>query len=94
MPSYSLTVLGLEISFKTDADQNRVSEAKRLVEQRFQGLEERGRTLNREKLLTLIALSLADDSLQTKERLAALDGRIERLLKKLDTLGVSQAIED
>lgn len=86
MPSYSLTVLGLEISFKTDADQKRVSEAKQLVEQRFQGLEERGRTLNREKLLTLIALSLADDSLQTKERITALDGRIERLIRKLDTL--------
>ncbi|MFP4070787.1 MAG: cell division protein ZapA [Desulfovibrionales bacterium] len=91
MPSYNISILGLEISFKTEADQKRVSEAKRLLEQRFKGLDERGRILNKEKILTLLALSLADDLLQSLEKRDLLEEKIEQLIRKTDGFDSRQA---
>ncbi len=48
MPSYALPVLGLEISFCTDADQERVQTAKALLEKRFDRLEREGGNMSRE----------------------------------------------
>ncbi|MFW6325049.1 MAG: cell division protein ZapA [Desulfovibrionales bacterium] len=86
MPSYNLNLLGLEISFATDADHERVSEAKRLLEQRYHGLSGRGQRLNKEKILILLALSLADDLLQSGEQARRLEGRIEQLIRKMDSI--------
>jgi cell division protein ZapA len=77
--------MGLEVSFKTEADQKRVSEAKKLLEQRFTGLNERGRILSKEKVLMLLALSLADDLLQSLENRRELEGKLERLLDRVDS---------
>ena len=38
MRSYNLTVLGLEVSFKAEADERRVESARQLVEKRFEKL--------------------------------------------------------
>jgi cell division protein ZapA len=86
MPSYNLTLMGLEVSFKTEADQKRVSEAKKLLEQRFKSLNERGRILSKEKVLMLLALSLADDLLQTVEARQELEGKLEKLLAKVGSI--------
>jgi cell division protein ZapA len=86
MPSYNLTLMGLEVSFKTEADQKRVSEAKKLLEQRFKSLNERGRILSKEKVLMLLALSLADDLLQTMEARQELEGKLEKLLAKVGSI--------
>ncbi len=83
MASYNLSVLGLEVSFKAEADPQRVHSAKSLIEERFQKLND-GRQISREKLLTFLALSLADDLLQSKQELHMMDQRIERLLAKID----------
>jgi cell division protein ZapA len=85
MTSYNLSLMGLEVSFKTEADQKRVSEAKKLLEQRFTGLNERGRILSKEKVLMLLALSLADDLLQSLENRRELEGKLERLLDRVDS---------
>jgi cell division protein ZapA len=78
--------MGLEVSFKTEADQKRVSEAKKLLEQRFKSLNERGRILSKEKVLMLLALSLADDLLQTVEARQELEGKLEKLLAKVGSI--------
>jgi cell division protein ZapA len=90
MPSYNLSLMGLEVSFKTEADQKRVSEAKKLLEQRFSGLNERGRILSKEKVLMLLALSLADDLLQSLEGRRELEGKLERLLQRVDSIAPLQ----
>lgn len=84
MPSYTLTVLGLEVSFKAQADQERVLEAKKLLEERYEELSEHGRRLSKEKLLTFLALGLADDLLQCNSDLDSLEGRLSGLLAAIE----------
>lgn len=84
MPSYTLTVLDLEVSFKAQADHERVQAAKELLEDRYKELTQHGRRLSKEKLLTFLALGLADDLLQNKEDLAALEERLAGLNAKID----------
>ncbi len=79
MPSYTITVNGLEISFKTDADFERIQVAQALLEERFSELSKGGRYISREKLLTLLALGMADDYLETRRKLAALEARMQEL---------------
>lgn len=84
MPSYTLTVLDLEVSFKAQADHERVQAAKELLEDRYKELTQHGRRLSKEKLLTFLALGLADDLLQNKEDLDALEERLASLDAKID----------
>jgi len=85
MPSHTLTVLDLEVSFKAAADHERVQLAKELLEKRYKELIQHGRRLSKEKLLTFLALGLADDLLQSNRRVAELEERLAGLLAKIDT---------
>ncbi|SKA80064.1 cell division protein ZapA [Desulfobaculum bizertense] len=87
MPSYTLEVLGLEVSFKAKADHTQVLKAKELLEERYRELAQHGRRLSKEKLLTFLALGLADDLLQNREKLEELDGKLTSLLSKIDKGG-------
>ena len=58
MPRYNLHVLGLDIFFNTDADDERVTEAKDLIENRFGSLNKGSSRISKEKLLIFFALSL------------------------------------
>ena len=82
MPSYTLSVLGHEISFKTYADNDRIMGAKTLLEERFADLYRDGSTLGKEKLLLFLALSLADDFLESKATLGRMEEKIKALLEK------------
>ena len=84
MPSYTLSIFGLELSFKTDAEPERVASAKQLAEQRYNMLQAGGKTLGKEKLLAFVALGLADDVIMSNQRLDALQSRVGRLLHKID----------
>lgn len=84
MPSYTLSLLGLELSFKTDAEPERVASAKEMVEQRYNLLQAGGKSLGKEKLLAFVALGLADDVIMSNQRLDALRSRVGRLLTKID----------
>jgi cell division protein ZapA len=84
MPSYTLSILGLELSFKTDAEPERVASAKELVEQRYNMLQAGGKTLGKEKLLAFVALGLADDVIVSNQRLDAVNERVGQLLHKID----------
>jgi cell division protein ZapA len=82
MPSYTITVNGLEISFKTDADETRIQAAQALLEERFTELSKGGRYISREKLLTLLALGMADDYLEVRRKHAGLEARMQELLER------------
>ena len=84
MPSYNLSILGLDLSFKTDAPQERVDSARELVEQRYNMLKAGGKALGKEKLLAFVALGLADDMLLSNQRLDTLHDRVGELLHKID----------
>jgi len=84
MPSYTLSILGLDLSFKTDAEPERVNSAKNLVEQRYNMLKAGGKTLGKEKLLAFVALGLADDVLVSNQQLDDLDERVGKLLNKIE----------
>jgi cell division protein ZapA len=82
MSSYTITVNGLEISFKTDADETRIREAQALLEERFAELSKGGRYISREKLLTLLALGMADDYLEARRKMAGVEARMQELLER------------
>ena len=85
MPSYNVSILGFELSFKTDAQAERVESARDLVEQRCNNmLKAGGKTLGKEKLLAFVALGLADDVIVSNQRLDALQSRVGELLHKID----------
>lgn len=84
MPSYTISVLELEITFRTDADHARVEAARRIVEERFASLAAKGKNLSKEKLLTYVALGLADDFLLTCTKLGQLEARLEELLQRME----------
>ena len=84
MPKYSLSIVGLDLSFTTDAEPQRVEAARKLVEQRYNLLQAGGKTLGKEKLLAFVALGLADDVLMSHQQLGDLETRVSKLLTKID----------
>lgn len=92
MSRYTLTVLGLEISFVTDAGSTRIYDARDHVEKQYSLLHQDGKNLSKEKLLTVLALSLADDSLQSTQKLREFEEAIDRLLEKIDLANAKAAL--
>ncbi len=84
MPLYTLPVLGIEISFRTEADAQRVYDAKEYVEKLFEGLNKSGLNASKEMLLSVLALSMADDYLQMKNRLEEIESKVGALIGRLD----------
>lgn len=84
MRSYHLNVLGLDVSFKAEADSARVERAKQLVEKRFDELNFPGNQISKEKLLTFLVLGLADDLIQSDRKLEQQTSKLEQLLEKIE----------
>ena len=84
MPRHTIPVLGLEITIATEAESERIDEARQLVEKLYEGLKPRGGNISKEKLLTVLALSLADDYLQSNQKLRELEVKLHRLVEKID----------
>jgi len=85
MQTYSLDVLGLDISFKADADPDRLEQAKLMLEDRFAVLKQHGRNIAKERLLTFLALALADDLIESQDELAKTSRKIQRILEQIDS---------
>lgn len=85
MPSYNKVILGLELSFKTDAEPDRVERAKALVEERYRLLNPGGKNLSKEKLLTFVALGLADDLNMANQRLVEMEQKLDKILTRIKT---------
>lgn len=79
----TLTVLGLDITFRPGTDMERARQAARFVEKRFADQKARG-TQGREALLTFMVLGLADELLQMKNNQEQATRRLFGLLEKID----------
>ena len=86
MQSHTLTVLGLEVSFKAEADPKRVEQACALLEERYSRLVQTGGHLSKEKLLTFLALGLAEDVVLLQGEQDAARAKIKEILVTIDTL--------
>ena len=84
MHSFQLNVLGMDISFRTDADSARIERAQDFVEKQYERLKNQGGQFGREKLLTLLVLGVADDLLQTQQRVGDAEARMAALLKLIE----------
>ena len=84
MQNYSLDMLGLELTFKADADPHRLEQARQMLESRFAVLRQHGRHLSKEKLLTFLALALADDLIESQEVLGKVDGKVRKIMTEID----------
>ena len=84
MPRHSLPVLGVSIVIETNAGEQRVQAAKDLIERLYDGLHRDGMNVSKEKLLTVLALSLADDYLQSNRKLEQLQTKLSGMLEKID----------
>ncbi len=83
--SFQLNILGLDVAFKAEADQKRVDDARHLIEEQYRRLGGSGEMqISKEKLLIFLALGLADDLLQSNQKLEEVESRIEELLTKID----------
>ncbi len=84
MRSHTLEVLGLEVSFKAEADPHRIESARALLEERYSRLTRNGGHLSKEKLLTFLALALADDVILLQEKQTATEERMQKLLTSIE----------
>ena len=84
MHSFQLNVLGMDISFSTDADSARIERAQDFVEKQYERLKNQGGQFGREKLLTLLVLGVADDLLQTQQQLDGVETRLANLLELIE----------
>ena len=83
MHSFQLNVLGMDISFRTDADSVRIERAQDFVEKQYERLKNQGGQFGREKLLTLL-VGVADDLLQTQQQLDGVETRLANLLELIE----------
>ena len=84
MHSYNLNVFELEISFKTEADAQRVDLTCAYAESLYKGLKLHGQHLGRDRLLAILIIGITDDLLQLKQKLADRDQRIAELVQKIE----------
>lgn len=84
MPRYTLNLFGLEISFKTDAENDRIEAAQKYLEGKYGELTSAAADLSKEKVMTFLLLSLADDYLVTKSKLAQMEEKIGEILEKTE----------
>ena len=80
MQTYNLNIFELEVSFKTEAEPERVEKACAYAETLYGTLKLHGSHLGRDRLLTILVLGITDDLLQLKQQTADRDERLKALL--------------
>lgn len=78
-------MLGLDLSFAADVPPERIHKAVDLVHDRYRDLQGRVSNMSKERLLTYLALSLADDYLHDQGKMSQLEGTLQQLLSKIDS---------
>jgi len=90
MAHYNFNVLGQDVSFKAEADPKRIEQARILLEERYEKLQQHGKQLSKEKLLTFLALALADDMLQAREEMQKSEQKVQSILESFATKSPDQ----
>ena len=91
MAHYNFNVLGQDVSFKAEADPTRIEQARVLLEERYEKLQQHGKPLTKEKLLTFLALALADDMLQARDEMEKSEKKVHSILDRLSKAGSVQS---
>lgn len=86
MRTFQLNLLGIDASFKADADPEFVDQALDILNVASERLKSGGGQYSREKLLVLMALGVAYDLLQTRHELDQTQQRLSGMLKKIEDL--------
>ncbi len=81
---FNLNVLGVDVTFRSQIDPERIQLAKAFVEEHFEKLKLRGGQFSREQLLILLVMGIAGDLLQSQEQLDELYERLEVLLSRIE----------
>lgn len=84
MHSYHLELCDLQVSFRTEADPDRVERARQYVEERYGRVKAQGGQFGRDRLLVMLLISMADDLLELRERNSRADSRLDELLQSLE----------
>ena len=84
MQTYNLNIFGLEVSFKTEAEPERVQKACTYAETLYEALKLHGSHLGRDRLLTILILGITHDLLQLKQQTGLRDSRLKALLEFID----------
>ena len=84
MPEHNLNLLGFDLVFRAEASPEQVNAAKAMVEERFEKLKQSGRLFSREKLLTFLAIGLADDLIQADKQVSAMQKRMQGILTEIE----------
>lgn len=89
MHNHTVQLLGLELSFKSEADPGRIEQAKRLLDERYASLAQHGGVVSKERLLAFLALSLADDIVQFRQEREISRKKVQELLGNLEKAGAA-----
>ncbi len=78
---FELNILGVPVAFRATADPARIETARRLIEERYEDLKSHGRHANREQLLMILMIGIADGMLHVQQET---DRRIRNLLLQIE----------
>jgi cell division protein ZapA len=78
---FELQVLGVPVAFRATADPARIETAKRLIEERYEDLKNHGRHADREQLLMIFMIGIADGMLHVQQET---DRRVRDLLLQIE----------
>lgn len=84
MHNHTLLVMDLELSFKSEAEPERIKRACTVIEERYARLLRNGGMVSKEKLLAFLALSLADDVVQLLEEQSRTNKRLQEFLGNIE----------
>lgn len=81
----NINVLGVDIAFKPGANMERARRAARYIEDIYEAQKSKSEGhQGKDMLLTFLALGLADELLQMKNKQEDMESRIECLLEKIE----------
>lgn len=85
MQEYILNIFDLvNVSFRTEADSERVQKAHEYAESLYQELRVHGGNLTRDRLLAILLLGITDALLQQRKEYSFREEKLQSLLHKID----------
>ena len=78
---FELNVLGVPVAFRAAVDPERINAASQWIEAQYEELKNRGRHANREQLLMILMIGIADGMLHAQQDV---DQRVRKLLLQIE----------
>jgi hypothetical protein len=81
---FAMNVLGVDLVFWSAADPDHVERAKKFIESQYENLKSLGRQAEKDQLLILLVMGIADAMLQSRQDLEEMHARLDRLLSCIE----------